>query len=203
MERLSLPEPARTMWKRIGCGMSNRPEWLNALFENDADARRSSAAAEHVLWLRRRADADTTPIHVLKIVYVCHGWMLAVHHAPLITEPVEAWTYGPVVPTIYHDYKKYGAQNIPDAGKDHADVFGDRERDLVAVIEEAYRPYTAVQLSALTHKPGTPWYVTRRKSGIGAVIDNELIRRHFQELLDRSRPDGEAQALEPADGVAS
>ena len=44
-------------------------------------------------------------MHVLKLVYVCHGWMLGIHGAPLITEPVEAWTYSPVVPTVYHRYK--------------------------------------------------------------------------------------------------
>lgn len=173
--------------------MANRSDWLNALFGHGDEAKLSSAAAEHVLWLRRQANADTTPMHILKIVYVCHGWMLAVHDAPLITEPVEAWTYGPVVPTIYHEYKKYGAQSIPDAGMDHVDVFGDRERELVAVIEEAYRPYTAVQLSALTHKPGTPWDITRRNFGIGAVIDNKLIQQHFKELLDRSRRNSEAR----------
>ena len=62
--------------------MSNRPEWLNALLGHNDDARRSSAAAEHILWLRRQANADTTPMHVLKIVYMCHGWILGADNAP-------------------------------------------------------------------------------------------------------------------------
>ena len=142
--------------------------------------------AEHILWLRRCVDRDTTPMHVLKIVYVCHGWMLAANDEALITEPVEAWTYGPVVPTVYHRYKRYGAQSILEDADDRSGELGESATALIEVIEEAYRPYTAVQLSALTHQPGTPWDITRRRHGIGAVIPNELIQNHFRELLANS-----------------
>ena len=57
--------------------------------------------AEQILWLRGR-EIETTPMHVLKLVYLCHGWCLGFTGEALINEPVEAWTYGPVVPTVYH-----------------------------------------------------------------------------------------------------
>ena len=56
-------------------------------------------------------------------------------------------------------------------------------RELIANIEPAYRSYTAFQLSALTHQPGTPWDITRREHGTGAVIPNELIRDHYRGML--------------------
>ena len=160
--------------------------FLRSLGRDDGAAKSSLIVAEHVLWLRCRVGLDTTPMHVLKIVYACHGWMLAVNDEALITEPVEAWTYGPVVPTVYHRYKKYGAQSILEDADDRSGELGESAKALIGVIEEAYRPYTAVQLSALTHQPGTPWDVTRRKHGIGAVIPDELIQNHFKELLASS-----------------
>lgn len=160
--------------------------FLRSLGRDHGATRSSLVVAEHVLWLRRLADLDTTPMHVLKIVYVCHGWMLAANDEALITEPVEAWTYGPVVPTVYHRYKRYGAQSILEGADDRSGELGESAKALIGVIEEAYRPYTAVQLSALTHQPGTPWDVTRRRHGIGAVIPNELIQSHFKELLASS-----------------
>ena len=32
---------------------------------------------------------------------------------PLFPEEIEAWDYGPVVPAVYHEYKKYGFDTIP------------------------------------------------------------------------------------------
>ena len=37
-------------------------------------------------------------MHAIKLVYLCHGWMLGIYGRSLIGEPVEAWRYGPVVP---------------------------------------------------------------------------------------------------------
>ena len=32
--------------------------------------------ADHILWLRKAKDEVTTPMHVIKLVYIAHGWML-------------------------------------------------------------------------------------------------------------------------------
>ena len=140
-----------------------------------------SSVARQILWLRQ--DLDTTPMHVLKLVYLCHGWMLGIHGDPLISEPVEAWPYGPVVPTLYHRYKRFGGGII--VGEQVAEQPGldASAAALIESIEAVYRPCSAFQLSALTHQPGTPWDVTRRKSGIGSVIPNALIREHYRGFL--------------------
>ena len=142
-----------------------------------------SVVAEQILWLRR--GIDTTPMHVLKLVYLCHGWMLGIHGNPLITEPVEAWTYGPVVPSVYHRYKRYGGGLILESETERSGALSTRTGGLIESIEAVYRPCSASQLSALTHQPGTPWDITRRKSGIGSVIPDELIEEHYRELLER------------------
>ncbi len=144
----------------------------------------SLVIANQILWLRH--EIDTTPMHVLKLVYICHGWMLGMHGSPLITEPVEAWTYGPVVPTVYHQYKKYGGGTILEETKAtnrHKDLNATMN-DLVQTVESVYRTCTAYQLSALTHQPNTPWDITRRKTGIGSAIPNNLIKKHYEDMLD-------------------
>ncbi|MCY4660413.1 MAG: DUF4065 domain-containing protein [Acidobacteria bacterium] len=140
-----------------------------------------SIVAEQILWLRRKI--DTTPMHVLKLVYLSHGWMLGINGTPLIDEGVEAWTYGPVVPSIYHRYKVFGASTIGNRTTDRSEVLPPIAGALVSVIEELYRSLTASQLSRLTHMAGTPWDVTRRKDGIGAVIPNQRIEAHYKGLL--------------------
>ena len=136
-----------------------------------------------ILWHRR--DLETTPMHALKLVYLSHGWMLGIHDQPLINEPIEAWTYGPVVPSIYHRYKSFGGDPITVVPVDRSDQLADDQLALIREVVWAYRDYTAGQLSNITHQPGTPWDIVRRESGVGAIIPNELIQGHYRRLAQR------------------
>ncbi len=138
--------------------------------------------AEQILWLRR--DVETTPMHVLKLVYLAHGWMLGVTGEALIYEAVEAWTYGPVVPSTYHRYKAFGGDQITVERFDQSEKFDAEQRELVALVLDAYSNYTALQLSSITHQKDTPWDITCRKYGIGTIIPNELIRDHYRRLAE-------------------
>jgi uncharacterized phage-associated protein len=37
---------------------------------------------------------------------------LAINKEPLIDERVEAWNYGPVIPSLYHEFKNFGSGAI-------------------------------------------------------------------------------------------
>ena len=42
-----------------------------------------------------------TPLQVIKLAYIAHGFTLALLGRSLVPEPIEAWRYGPVIPSIY------------------------------------------------------------------------------------------------------
>ena len=46
--------------------------------------------------------------------YICHT------DRPLFREPLEAWSFGPVVPEVYLYYKTYGSHHLPDEAHDPA-----------------------------------------------------------------------------------
>ena len=144
------------------------------------DAR---TVSEHLLWIRH--ERQTTPMHVIKLAYLSHGWMLGLYDEPLLWEPVEAWTYGPVIPSLYHLYKAWGGDPITAVPIDRSDNLTDQQRDLIDAVEDVYRNHTALQLSNITHKPGSPWDAVRRESGIGAIIPNELLRDHYRRLSEQ------------------
>ena len=52
------------------------------------------AVANYLIERALNEDRDVTPLHINKLVYFCHAWMLAIHHRPLLKEPVEAWPRG-------------------------------------------------------------------------------------------------------------
>ena len=147
---------------------------------NRTNRKPPQLVSDQVLWLRR--SLETTPMHVLKLVYLCHGWALGLHEMSLIHEPVEAWRYGPVVPSVYHTYKSFGGNPIDTTPTNRSGEFNSEQLEAIQLAHDVYGDFTAIQLSALTHRPGTPWDLTRKQYGLGAVIPDELILDHFKEL---------------------
>lgn len=142
----------------------------------------SRTVAEQILWIRQ--DVNTTPMHVIKLTYLCHGWMLGIFQQPLIAEAAEAWRYGPVVPTVYRLYKSFGGDPIETVPKDRSTEFDEKQTELMDAVLHAYRSYSAWSLSAITHQPGTPWHqVYRGGWGEGAIIPNRLIRKHYSARI--------------------
>lgn len=157
---------------------------------NGANAQSSRIVAKQILWLRRTV--PTTPIHVIKLAYLCHSWMLGICGRPLFIDEVEAWRYGPVVPLVYHTYKSFGGESIEMVVTDHGDEFDEQQIELMDAVLRTYRDHSAWSLSAITHQPGTPWHVVYRSGwGEGAIIPNKLIRKHY-----RARIEGESSERE-------
>lgn len=162
----------------------------------------SRAIANEFLALAAESGRGLTPMQLVKLVYIAHGYSLFERSAPLINEPVEAWQYGPVVPKVYHAFKAYGRQPVErpamqynfeedvmepismDDGARNADVESAR-----AVIKKVWAKYGAksgLALSNLTHKPNTPWYeVTNGGVSVGAYkeIPDDVIERHYRNLI--------------------
>ncbi len=134
--------------------------------------------------------ATITPMKLQKLVYCLHGWHLAITDQPAIDGEFEAWPYGPVEEDMYHLFKSYRNKPIAtyaqswDGDEQKAFVVaqnGNKEfYEILDFVAVRYMPFTATQLSAMTHKPGTPWSITRDRGE--TAIDDNLIKEHFREL---------------------
>jgi uncharacterized phage-associated protein len=153
----------------------------------------------------RRARADgraLTQMQLQKLVYIAHGWNLAINGQPLTCDSPEAWEYGPVYKELRRALRHYGRDvvtkdikyddYIPGVFEDdpEQDAEAALSQDERAVIDRVYRDYGkfhAFQLSALTHKRGTPW-TTVYDEGAGKFdeIPPQMIRDHFVELATKT-----------------
>ena len=70
--------------------------------------------ANRFIELAASKDRALTSMQLNKLTYVAHGFYLAINKRPLIDEPVQAWKYGPVVPSLYRRLKPYGGDPIPE-----------------------------------------------------------------------------------------
>ena len=152
-----------------------------------------------------RADADRTTLDHMKLqklVYIAHGWHLAVTGTPLIFERVEAWPFGPVIPDLYHEFKKCGSHPIAEPAMTidfdtwqptpySLDRSGldDGTRDVLDRVWNVYGKYSGLQLSTLTHQPNTPWDQIAKQASTdkprGVVIPPEVIQDHYLSLAGR------------------
>ena len=162
------------------------------------------AIANYFIELANGEGKPLTPLQIIKLVYIAHGWHLALTGVPLINEPPEAWQYGPVIPSLYHALKTYG--NAPVTGKISDDRIqpgmrfqfvtqeiptpaDERIRAFLDSVWKGYKRFSGSQLSTMTHQPGTPWHKTWEEQGAkyskGVDIPEPLIREHYLELNDR------------------
>lgn len=128
--------------------------------------------------------APRDPLQVIKLTYLCHGWMLGLYHEPLSEQLVEARQYGPVIPAVYHAIKRYGKEPVFVPLTPQSEIFDNRETDLIHQVYEGYKNFSGVALSRLTHAIGTPWHKVWHEHGQNSVIPNKLIQEHFSELAN-------------------
>ena len=142
-------------------------------------------------------DPGLTQMKLHKLLYYAHGWHLGFRKQPLLDEMVEAWEYGPVVPSIYHEFKDVGATGINrlatafdphSMAYDFIPTVNPADRTTLALLErvwEVYKKFSAPQLSRMTHAENSPWKQTRKKNpGLkGVDIPNNLIQMHFEDRL--------------------
>lgn len=147
---------------------------------NTGLSRSADVIAGQILWLRR--DIDTTPMHVLKLAYFSHGWMLGLHDQTLINEPVEAWQFGPVIPSIYHRYKSFRGDPIDLVPIDRSDQMSSEQQEILESVVAVYWDTSAIKLSNISHNPGSPWDIVMHQYGAGTIIPNRLIRAHYKQL---------------------
>lgn len=140
-------------------------------------------------WFIRRAHVhgrSMSIMHVLKIVYMAHGWCLAVRDRPLIQDRIEAWDYGPVIPAIYHAFRPRGVHDILPLDMHERPLEGDIESLLVQV-DDLYKELSASQLSRLTHIKGGPWHTVYRQGAKFQPIPDDIIAAHYKDKLARAQ----------------
>lgn len=164
------------------------------------------AIANYFIELANAAGEPVTPMKLQKLVYYAHGWHVGFTGQPLINESVEAWQYGPVIPSLYHEFKRFGsspitvkATDLDPARFDFVEVPTPAEdpiRKFLTSVWNGYGKFTGVKLSQMTHAEGSPWAKTwAAKGGLkSADIPLDLIKQHFEAAIAKSNQKAAAAA---------
>lgn len=131
--------------------------------------------------------------------------MLAITGKPLIKDAVKAWKFGPVIESVYHEFKPYGSATISQLGtelisSDDKNIFNmkmvipkinqddEEAKAIINAVLKVYGNKSAMYLSNLTHEKGSAWDVTNSLHHNGSVkdvvISNEVIERTMRNKLE-------------------
>jgi uncharacterized phage-associated protein len=168
-----------------------------------------------------RGFRDSIPVDhmkVHKLLYLAHGYYIARTGDPLLNELFQAWKLGPVIPSVYHRLKKFGAASITEyaavydpklgATVPAAAPEGDFEYEKVReFVWTNYGNRESIALSKLTHRLGGAWQqAIQANPGIqGPPMLNESIKEEFRPFvrpIEANEPVEAEAVAEPAEAGA-
>lgn len=128
---------------------------------------------------------DVTPMKLQKLLYYCQGYSLALTGRPMFDEEIEAWQYGPVVPSVYRKYKKYGGGSIPlrVIGDEH-DVDG-ADASIARLVVREKGCMSGISLAVTTHGEA-PWRDAYEGRYSNRVVSHESLKTFFDAELQQT-----------------
>ena len=129
-----------------------------------------------------RSFKQRTPITSMKIqkmLYFLYKDYLQEIGVSLFSERFSTWKYGPVLESVYYTYKIFGANSITAYGGNPP--YSIKEDDdhtlkmLMNKIWDSSKHYNGIDLSELTHRPGSAWYKAWTKK-LPFLLDEDIIK---------------------------
>lgn len=112
-----------------------------------------------------------------KMMYYQQGFHLAYFGTPLFDEDIVAWQYGPVVLSVYKEYKSFESNSISTSKEGIS--LSDDEEELFNNVYEEYNQFSAVALMKMTHEE-SPWKTTE----INSVISRDKMMAFFKTQIE-------------------
>lgn len=122
-----------------------------------------------------------TNMKLQKMLYYEQGFHLAYFETPLFDEDIEAWQYGPVVPSVYRHFKNFGRNGLEPDGDGVAVFANNTEKRLFDIVFDTYNKYSAVGLMEMTHNE-KPWRIAGAPMP-GNIISQESLQKFFKTRL--------------------
>lgn len=152
--------------QRVNLSRSNDPNWSANKYDLDQNRYSPAHIANYFLLRAREDGSKITPMKLIKLVYIAYGWYLVLSGRRLFSEKIEAWRYGPVIPSLYHEFKRFGAKPIEgfavDYSGDDAEISypiaeDSKVQGIANMVWKFYKDKSGAELSRITHEENSAW----------------------------------------------
>lgn len=138
---------------------------MKSNFKNEGKTKMVSALniGNNVLTRAFKEHIDITPMKLQKLIYFIYKQYYKDTHCSLFSERFEVWKYGPVVRSVYDEFREYKSNAIMNyyIDKDNTVLVGNEEnqafKNAIDTVWKKYKLYDGMVLSELTHRQGTAW----------------------------------------------
>ena len=143
--------------------------------------RASATVLSNNILMRGKADEiKITPMKLQKLLYyVCVKYVQEVGHLPIL-EHFEVWQYGPVLASVYAEFKPFGSSPITKYAlnaKGKARIVDEEHNPVLSscidYVWRKFRRYGGIELSERTHRKGSGWY-TAFQRGDDAISTEDM-----------------------------
>ncbi len=127
--------------------------------------------SHYIIVYSNKKDYGVSNLKLQKLLYFVQAFFLINDCPPCFDEKIEAWDFGPVVPEIYREYKRYGGMDIPTIDyyvkfekKNiwnteriyYEDIISDDDKEMIQAVVDKFAHCSATFLVNLTHNQD-PW----------------------------------------------
>ncbi len=130
--------------------------------------------ANTIIKLAQNEKINLSPMKLQKLLYYIYKEYLKRYNTPLFSDRFETWRYGPVIRSVYDEFKQYGSNSIEEYAKDTAGnayvIKLDDNAGFIMDVWNKYKYFGGIDLSLKTHQEGTAW--------------DKAIKRHESTLRD-------------------
>ncbi len=121
-----------------------------------------------------------TNLKLQKLLYYAQGFYLAMFGNELFPNKLEAWTYGPVCPDAYHEYKKYGSNPAEYDECSGRHTLTDDQKKFLDEVYNVFGQCSAWKLKDMTHSE-SPWIENYGKAN--NEIPKKRLKSYFKTRL--------------------
>jgi len=102
-----------------------------------------------------------TPMKLQKLIYFAYKDFLQKTGKRAFNDTIQTWKYGPVIQSVYDEFKSYGKKPITRFARDAQDkvyvVKGKGLNSSIDYVWNKYKCFNGIDLSNMTHQDGTAW----------------------------------------------
>jgi uncharacterized phage-associated protein len=133
--------------------------------------------SKYVIEYEHAKGRSISNLRLQKLLYFIQAEFLVNKKKPCFDDAIEAWTFGPVIPSVYHTYKFFGSSDIFQEEKEFRNLITDSDQNTINQILDSCAKYHTARLVSFTHQQA-PW-IDAYKFYKDSVIAPQAIQQFF------------------------
>ena len=133
--------------------------------------------ANHIVKYCNSKNHPISNLKLQKLLYFVQAEFLVSKGIPCFREAIEAWDFGPVVPEVYHHFKKYGSSIIISYSRGLKGIIDPVDCRIIENMVDECVGFSATQLVEITCNQD-PWKKAYNRY-VNRVISKQSIKEFF------------------------